>query len=201
MLSWAFAIATFLSFGLVSEQMEHPGNKSVVEQASESNPESATKPNPQIGRLLAALEGTWSITDELAPDASSAKGKKGAGTIIWHPGPGRFSVVEEFHSKQGDVDVTGLGMFWWEETARGYHTIWCDSTNPGGCIDFKNVVKWEGSSLVLQEDYELHGKKYTFKEVFGDITPESFTQTLYGGEAGGSLKVDEIIHARKRKVS
>ena len=173
----------------------------MVEQASASNQEPATKPNSQIERLLTALEGTWSITDELAPDASSAKGKMGAGTIIWRPGPGRFSVVEEFHSKQGDVDVTGLGMFWWEETARGYRTIWCDSTNPGGCIDFKNVVKWEGSSLVLQEDYELHGKKYTFKEVFGDITPESFTQTLYGGEAGGSLKVDEIIHARKRKVS
>ena len=200
MLIRAFVIATFLGFGLISVQMEHPGNKSVVEQASASNQEPATKPNSQIERLLTALEGTWSITDELAPDASSAKGKMGAGTIIWRPGPGRFSVVEEFHSKQGDVDVTGLGMFWWEE-ARGYHTIWCDSTNPGGCIDFKNVVKWEGSSLVLQEDYELHGKKYTFKEVFGDITPESFTQTLYGGEAGGSLKVDEIIHARKRKVS
>lgn len=163
--------------------------------------QSAPKGDPPVERLLRALEGTWSITDELAPDVSSPKGKSGTGTIIWRPGPGRFSVIEEFRSKQGDVDVSGLGAMWWDEAARGYHTIWCDSTNPGGCIDFKSAARWEGSNLVLQEDYELHGKTYTFREVFGDITPNSFTQTLYGGEAGGSLKVDEVIHAKRQKDS
>ena len=201
MLVRAFVITTCLSFGLISVHVALPGNGSLLGQASSSNQKPATKLNPQIERILTAMEGTWSITDELAPDASSPKGKTGAGTIIWRPGPGRFSVVEEFRSKQGDVDVTGLGMFWWEEAAGGYHTIWCDSTNPGGCIDFKNTAKWDGSTLVLEEEYELHGKKYTFREVFGDITSDSFTQTLYGGEAGGALKVDETIHARRRKAS
>jgi len=160
-----------------------------------------SKPDPQIEKLLRALGGRWSITDELAPDASSPKGKTGAGTIIWRPGPGGFSAVEEFQSKQGNQVVTGVGMLWWEDALHGYHTIWCDSTNPGGCIDFKHAAHWEGSNLVLQEDYEANGRKFTFREVFGEITPDSFTQTLYGGEAGGALKVDEIIHARKQKAS
>jgi hypothetical protein len=47
------------------------------------------------------------------------------------------------------------------------------------------------------QDYEVNGKKVVFKEVFGDIAPGGFTQTLYGGEAGKELKVDQIIQATK----
>jgi hypothetical protein len=188
-------IAAFLSFGLTGIPREVAG-----ETWWQTKPQPGPKPDAQMERLLRALEGTWSITDELMPDTSSPKGKTGAGTIIWRPGPGKYSAVEEYRSKQGDVEVTGLGELWWEDALHGYHTIWCDSTNPGGCIDFKNAARWEGSTLVLQEDYEVNGKMYTFREVFGEITPDSFTQTLYGGQAGGSLKVDEIIHARKRKA-
>lgn len=158
------------------------------------------KANPETERLLNAMEGTWTITDELSPDARSPKGRTGQGTIVWRPGPGRFSVIEEFQSKQGDEDVSGWGALWWDPSALGYHTIWCDSTNPGGCIDFKNVARWEGQNLVLQEDYEVSGKKFTFREVFGEITLDAFTQTLYGAEAGHPLKVDEVIHARRLKM-
>jgi hypothetical protein len=84
-----------------------------------------------------------------------------------------------------------------DEAAQGYRTIWCESTNPGGCISFKNVARWEGQQLVLMQDYEVNGKKVVFKEVFGDIAPGGFTQTLYGGEAGKELKVDQIIQATK----
>ena len=88
-------------------------------------------------------------------------------------------------------------MFWWDEAAQGYRTIWCDSTNPGGCINFKNVARWAGEQLVLIEDYEVNGKKFTFKEVFGNITPGAFTQTLYGSESSKELKVDQTIQATK----
>ena len=160
---------------------------------------SQPKPNAQIVRVLEVLEGKWSIKDELAPDKNSPNGKTGTGTIIWRPGPGRYSVIEEFRSQQGDEEVTGLGEFWWDDAVNGYHTIWCDSTNPGGCIDFKNPAHWEGSKLVLQEDYEIKGKQFTFREEFTDFRPSGFTQTLYGGEVGGPLKVDEVIHATRMK--
>lgn len=158
----------------------------------------AAKPGAQVERLLKVMKGTWTITDTLSPDAKNPKGVKGAGTIVWRPGPGGFSVEEEFHSKQGEQDVSGLGMMWWDEASKGFHTIWCDSTNPGGCIDFKNVARWEGPDLVLQEDYESNGRKFTFREVFGEFSEKSFKQTLYGGEVGKELKVDEVIEAKRK---
>lgn len=153
------------------------------------------QPGPQIERLIKTFDGGWAITEELAPDASSPKGKTGNGDIIWRLGPGGFSLIEEYRSKQGNAEIRGMGVFWWDDAAQGYRTIWCDSTNPGGCIDFKNVARWEGSNLVLQEDYETNGKKFTFKEVFSDISITKFTQTLYGAEVGHELKVDQVIHA------
>lgn len=155
------------------------------------------KAGAEVERLLKAMQGTWTITDTLAPDAKNPEGVTGTGTIVWKAGPGGYTAVEEFRSKQGDLDVTGLGVLWWDEAAKGYHTVWCDSTNPGGCISFKNVVRWEGEQLVLVEDYEINGKKFTFKEVFGDLSPGTFTQTLYGGEPGKDLKIDQTIRATK----
>lgn len=166
--------------------------------ARDSSKLQEAKAGAKIERLLKALQGNWAITDCLSLDAANPQGAAGTGTIVWRPGPGGYSVVEEFHSKQGGKDVTGLGMMWWDESASGYHTIWCDSTNPGGCIDFKNSARWESAGLVLQEDYESNGKKFTFKEIFGDITANSFRQTLYGGEVGKDLKVDEVIEARRQ---
>lgn len=112
--------------------------------------------------------------------------------------PGRvLPVIEDYHSKEGNRESAGLAVFWWDEAAQGYHNIWCDSTNPAGRINFKSVARWEGAQLVLVEDYEVNGKKFTFKEVFGDITSSTFTQTLYGGESGKELKVDQTIQATK----
>jgi hypothetical protein len=158
----------------------------------------APKPGAQMEKLLRAFQGTWAVNERIAPDPSTPNGATGEGSIVWRPGPGGFSVVEDYQSKQGAREVTGLAVFWWDESG-GYRTIWCDSTNPGG-ISFKNVARWDGAKLVLVEDYEMNGKKFTFKEVFGDITPGSFTQTLYGGEAGGNLKVDQVIRATKSRA-
>ncbi len=200
MLARVLAISIFVSsyFALPAcAQVPHIRKALLGGVSARINVPAEAKPDSQIDRLLRALEGTWSITEVLAPDASAPKGKTGVGTIIWRPGPGGYSVIEEYRSKQEYEVVTGLAVFWWEEAAQGYSTIWCDSTNPGGCIDFKNAAKWEGSQLVLQENYVVHAKSYTFEEVFGDITADTFTQTLHGGEVGSPLKVDQTIHAKR----
>ena len=162
-----------------------------------ADPATEAKPGPQIERLLKALEGTWSIKEKLAPDAATPGGATGEGKIVWRRGPGGFSVIEDYQSKQGSREVIGLAVFWWDDTAQGYRTIWCDSTNPGGCINFKNLAHWTDGQLVLVEDYEIKGKKFVFKEVFGNITSDAFTQTLYGGESSKELKVDQTIQATR----
>ena len=198
MINQCWAVATLLFLGLTgitsAQKNVEPDKKSSSSQQAGGN---ASTPRSQITRLLRSLEGTWSIKDELAPDKNSPSGKTGTGTIVWRPGPGGHSVIEDFRSMQGDQEVTGLGELWWDGALNGYHTIWCDSTNPGGCIDFKNPARWEGSKLVLQEDYELNSRKFTFREEFSDFTATTFTQTLYGGPVGAPLKVDEIIHATR----
>lgn len=166
-------------------------------QAAVAQVPAESKGSPQMERPSRAFEGSWTIKERFAPDAGSPNGATGKGQIVWRVGPGRFSLIEEYRSGRGSAEVTGLGVFWWDEAAQGYRTIWCDSTNPGGCISFKNVARWEGPQFVLVEDYEANGKKVVFKEVFGDIAPEGFTQTLYGGEAGKELKVDQIIQATR----
>lgn len=171
----------------------NPANQPVAAPTPTPTPKLA----PQMEKLLRVFEGTWSINEKFAPDSSASNGTTGEGKIVWRPGPGDFSLIEDYQSKQGDRQVTGLAVFWWDEPAGGYRTIWCDSTNPGGCISFKNVARWDGAQLVLVEDYETNGKKFTFKEVFGDITVAGFTQTLYGGESGKELKVDQTIRATK----
>lgn len=171
--------------------------RAVQGQAAAAQLPAEPRGSPQMEKLVRTLEGTWSIKEKLAPDATSPQGRTGEGRIILRPGPGGFSLVEEYRSSQGQREINGLGLFWWDEAAQGYRTIWCDSTNPGGCINFKNAVHWKGTQLELVEDYEVKGKRFTFKEVFSDITSATFTQTLYGAESGKELKVDQVIQATK----
>ena len=194
-----FGAAVASAAGQAPKPTQTPDSKPSAPTAAASLPE--PKPGPQIEKLLRALEGTWSIKETFAPDAASPKGSTGEGMIVWRAGPGGFSVIEDYRSKRANNEVTGLAAFWWDETAHGYRTIWCDSTNPGGCIDFRNVVQWQGSQLVLVEDYEVNGKKLTFKEVFGEIGVNTFTQTLYGGDVGSELKVDQTIQATKLRAA
>ena len=182
-----------LAFAVLAVAAPQTGQR----QASAVRVPAEPKGSPKIEEMLQAFEGTWSIKENFAPDAGSPNGATGEGQIVWRAGPGRFSVIEEYESKRGSTEVAGLGVFWWDEAAPGYRTIWCDSTNPGGCINFENVARWEGPQFVLVEDYEVNGKKVIFKEVFNNIAPGAFTQTLYGGESGKELKVDQIIRATK----
>jgi hypothetical protein len=194
-------IATILQVGLALGQAN--GNQPLIPGAKPTlltvllAQTTEAKPGSQMERLLRAFEGTWAIKENIAPDPASPNGTTGEGQIAWRSGPGGFSVIEDYTSKQGTRKVGGLGVFWWDEASNGYRTIWCDSTNPGGCISFKSAARWEGAQLILVEDYEVNGKKVIFKEVFGDITSTGFTQTLNGGESGKELKVDQTIRATK----
>jgi ketosteroid isomerase-like protein len=59
------------------------------------------------------------------------------------------------------------------------------------------LAQWEGDQFVLGDESESGGKKFMFKEVVSDITPNSFTQTLSQGESGDELKRLMTIHATK----
>lgn len=160
-------------------------------------PSTLTQPSPEMQRLVKSFVGTWSITLRVEPNEKLPRGGKGEGEEVWKPGPGGLSLIEDYHSTGDDGQISGLGVAWWDESAQKYQVTWCDSGNPAGCGIIKNGAKWEGSQVVALDEWETDGKKVMFKEVFSDITPMSFKQTLYQGESGGELKKIETIVATR----
>ena len=148
-------------------------------------------------RLLSTFSGTWAITYTIDPCDRTPNGGTGQGREVYRPGPGGTSLIEEFHSREGTTEVSGLGLAWWDEQAQGYKAVWCYSGNPGGCGVMAHSARFEGADFVLTDEFERMGKKLAFKEVFSDITTMSFTQTLYQGDVGGDLKRVMTIKATK----
>jgi ketosteroid isomerase-like protein len=160
-----------------------------------TSPSPALKiPGPQVQNLLL---GSWAIKTEYAPSREMPNGGTGEGVEVWRRGPGGYSVIEEFHEKNTNGEISGFGPAWWDADLQGQRFVWCDSTNPRGCELSKSVAKWEGDRLVYREDREENGKRITHEEVFEGIMPVSFLQTLSEGPVGGELKRTITIRATK----
>jgi len=162
---------------------------------AQNQPEKLKMPGPEVQNLML---GTWSIQIKYAPTPELPKGGTGAGTEIWRPGPGGLSVIEEYHEKNEKGDVEGLGLAWWDSKAQGQRFVWCENSNPDGCYVSKEVARWDGTSLVWNEEQENAGKKRVYSEVFRDVSPTTFTQILGEGEPGEPLRTTVTIRATKQ---
>jgi len=159
--------------------------------------ETTPKPGPEMRRLIDTLAGTWNISEVYEPSEWAPKGGTGRGQEVFRAGPGGLSLIEDYRSTTPTGELSGLSVTWWDGKAGGYRAIWCDSTNPGGCVVMSKLATWEGDRFVLGDDFERNGKKVSFREVLSDITPTSFTQTIYQGESGGEPKRMVTIRATK----
>ena len=169
----------------------------VAQEAQQKSIGTTRQPSPEMQRLFNTFLGTWRITEKIEPSEAMPNGGAAEGTEVYRAGPGGVSIIEEIHLKESTGEISGLGIGWWDEKAHGYKALWCDSQNPNGCILMAHLAKWEGDQFVLRDEFEKNGKKFNFKEVFSEITPASFTQTLYQGEAGKELRKLATIHATK----
>lgn len=61
------------------------------------------------------------------------------------------------------------------------------------------LAGWEGGQFVIRDEFERDHRTIVYREVFSDLTPVSFTQTVYQGESGGELKRMTTIRAAKKK--
>jgi hypothetical protein len=156
-----------------------------------------SRPSPEMKRLAEAFSGTWSIRLKVEPNESLPRGGGGKGEEVWRSGPGGLSLIEEYHSTGDEGEISGLGVWWWDKNAQEYQVAWCDSVGPEGCKVMQHGAKWEGSHIVLMDESDRNGKKVTIMEVFSDITPTSFKQSLHEGESGGELKRAVTILATK----
>ena len=169
----------------------------VAQEAQQKSIGTTRQPSPEMQRLFNTFLGTWRITEKIEPSEAMPNGGAAEGTEVYRAGPGGVSIIEEIHLKESTGEISGLGIGWWDEKAHGYKALWCDSQNPNGCILMAHLAKWEGDQFILRDEFEKNGKKFNFKEVFSEIKPASFTQTLYQGEAGKELRKLATIHATK----
>lgn len=148
-------------------------------------------PSPEMQKLFNVFSGTWSLRLE------HADGTRGEGVEIWQPGPGGASLFEQEQDTYGDTKIVGFSATWWDGNAKGYRAIWCDNKLEGGCIAFSKLAQWEGADFVLRDQFERDGKKIDYKEAVSEITPTTYTQTIYQGEAGTGLKPILTVYATK----
>src|SRR5450755_695907 len=82
--------------------------------------------------------------------------------------------------------------------AQGFQFVWCDSfALDKGCRVSSQLGKWVGNDYVETDAHEVSGKQVFEKEVWSDFTPNSFSQTLYTGDASDKLKSFLTIKAKR----
>jgi hypothetical protein len=104
-------------------------------------------------------------------------------------------MLEDETAAEPGGNTVGMSVTWWDASAQGYRALWCADKLPTGCIVMARLAKWEGNDFVLGDEYTKDGKKFIFREVVSEITPNSFTQTLSSGEEGKELRRLVTIHA------
>jgi hypothetical protein len=145
---------------------------------SKQSSAATVQPAPEIQKLASAFLGRWSVTEKIEPSQTMPNGGDGRGEEVYRLGPGEHSFIEEVHLNEPTGEISGVGVAWWDEKAKGYRAVWCESENPGGCIVMARLAKWEGDQFVLGDEFERNGKKCIFKEVFSEITPTSLRLSI-----------------------
>jgi hypothetical protein len=160
----------------------------------------AAQPAHEIQTLTKALAGRWSTYEKYEANELTPNGGEGHGETTFRPGPGGFTLEEEYRSQTPAGELLGFGVIWWDAT-KGLQHLWCINLNPTGCEMFPGPPQpgpaWDGKQLVLHVESERDGKRVVFHEMISDITPTSFTQTADIGESGTPLKRWFTIHATR----
>jgi hypothetical protein len=139
--------------------------------------------SPEMSRLITVFEGSYAIVEHHRPHQGFPNGGTRTGTAMFRSAAGGAAMVEEVSS--GDVLWTGI--FWWDRTAKLYHTIMCANVFPQGCLT-GGTAQWKGSNLVGTWEGEEDGVRTKFRDLFADITSNSFTLVAEQSADGAPLK-------------
>jgi hypothetical protein len=176
---------------------DHPLRKPDIESGVAAEFQS-TPTSPQMERLIHALAGEWATEETYEPSDLVPKGGTGHSRDSYRVGPARLSLIEEYHAEGAGGKSWGIGTIWWDAEAQGFHFVWCDSfALDKGCRVSSQLGKWIGNDYVATDVHEVSGKQVFEKEVWSDFTPNSFSQTLYTGDASDKLKRFLTIKAKR----
>jgi hypothetical protein len=182
--------------GFSQEPIDNKPAAASVHQSATKNDEALR--TPQMEKLIRALAGEWSTDETYEPSDLVPKGGKAHSRDSYRAGPARLSLIEEYHSEGDAGESSGIGIIWWDAEAQWFGFVWCDSyTLDQGCRVSSEAGKWNGNDYVETDVHEVSGKRVFEREVWSDFTPNSFSQTLYVGEAPDKLKRFLTIKAKR----
>ncbi len=135
------------------------------------------KASADMQKMIKAFAGKWNVTVKteaaMGMPASESKGE-----ASFSRGPGGLSVIETFSSEGGMGKFRGHGIVYWDEKAKNFTGLWCDSMTPGGCSN-GGTSRWEGDKIVgTMEMPDEKGAMAKYKMTYSDIKPDSFTFTM-----------------------
>ena len=129
----------------------------------------------EVQKLLRTFEGNWNVFENFRKSEFFPKGGARTGTAKITPGPGRLSLVEDYHSNGSAGKLDLLAVIWWDSSAQIYRPLIC-ANDGDGCV-VRGTLRWQGNTLINDYDEVIGGKKRKMRDSFVDITPTSFTLT------------------------
>jgi hypothetical protein len=152
----------------------------------------------QMKKLEQALVGTWTIAIDDEPSPENPKGESYSGKEIWSS-PGGGPVMEQFLAKSSSGDQAETALFWWDTKSGKYHGLWCAPINDEGCNGFE--AQWNGSRLLNDGEWNYHGHRSAWHEVFEFVSPTRFVQTLFVGDPGLQQKLVTTIRGTRVAIN
>jgi hypothetical protein len=156
-------------------------------EAAQPAAQQTARPPSEMQALIPALTGRWTIHEKFEPDEWTPNGGSGEGEETWRAGPGGFTLMQEIHDNGSAGELYGVAFLWWDQD-RGFQELWCDQNNPKGCDLAGSVVQWDGRQLEFDTEVPRGDGKVLTHEVFTNITPDSFEQTVDIGKTRDTMK-------------
>lgn len=154
----------------------------------------APKPSADMQKLSKMLVGTWNTEEKFEP-MMGMPGGEGKGKAVFTKGPGGMSIIENYNSTNSMGKFSGHGVFYWDDKAKAFTGIWCDTMSPHGC-DNGGVSKFEGDKLVGTMETDMGGQKIKTRMTYSDFKPDSFVFTMENEANGSFQKAGTITYSK-----
>ncbi len=152
--------------------------------------------------LIKSFSGHWTLRVKFESASGLPAGTEGKGKESWRAAVGGKTLLSEESWKAGSVDMSLLGIFWWDARDNKLHAMDCNNQGKSIC-DPKDAadavaVSWNGSELTIDEpERRPDGKLVTSRVTFKDITSTSFTEIGSIASAPGKFETMMTIHATR----
>jgi hypothetical protein len=156
----------------------------------------AAKPSPEMQKMAKLFVGKWTTLTKTEP-MGGMPGGEAKGEATFYRGPGGLSLIEDFKSVGGGFgNFRGHGVSYWDEKAKNYAGVWCDSMTPGGCSS-AGTSKWDGDKIVgYMEMPDEKGQLQKYRMTYSDIKPESVTFTMEAPDGSNYKPMMTIVYTR-----